>query len=90
MPNFDDITTLVAAEEFDKAIEALKKALAEDGDNAEAWYLLGKAYWRKGERSEAMSCYAKSVALDPDSPAGYALEQARDIANFFNPDLLNP
>ena len=28
--------------------------------------------------------------LDPSSPAAKALEQARDIAGFFNPDLYNP
>ena len=37
-----------------------------------------------------MSDYSKATGLNPDSPAAMALEQARDIAGFFNPDLYNP
>ncbi len=37
-----------------------------------------------------MTCYSRSLALDSESPAKYALTQAKDIADFFNPDLLNP
>ncbi|WP_304967895.1 hypothetical protein [Duncaniella muris] len=50
----------------------------------------GKLRWRMGDRSGAMGDYAKAVELNPDSPAVMALEQARDIADFFNPDLYNP
>ena len=31
-----------------------------------------------------------AAAADPDSPAAEALEQARAVEDFFNPDLLNP
>ncbi len=37
-----------------------------------------------------MTDYAYASELDPSSPAIKALEQARDIAGFFNPDLYNP
>lgn len=81
---------LMAAGNLDAARQELERILSANPDNAKAWYLLGKVIWRTGDRSRAMSCYSKAVALDADSPAAYALEQARDIANFFNPDLLNP
>lgn len=50
----------------------------------------GKLYWKLGNRAAATSSYAAAAELDPDSPAAAALEQARTIEAFFNPDLLNP
>ncbi len=72
-----------AASELDTMIET-------GNDDAMTWYLRGKIWWKTGNNGKAMSCYSRSVALDPKSPALYALSQARDIADFFNPDLLNP
>lgn len=50
----------------------------------------GKLRWRLGDRAGATGDYAKAALLNPDSPAVKALENARDIADFFNPDLYNP
>ncbi len=72
-----------AASELDTMIET-------GNDDAMTWYLRGKIWWKTGNIGKAMSCYSRSVALDPKSPARHALSQARDIADFFNPDLLNP
>lgn len=90
MLNLEKIDMLIKAGNFSEAAGLLDELLRSEADNAQAWYLRGKIWWRKGMRSEAMSCYAKAVAIDADSPAAFALEQARDIADFFNPDLLNP
>ncbi len=68
----------------------LDEFIAANPDHAEALFLRGKVWWRMGERSRATSDYAASAAIDPAGPAAKALEQARDIADFFNPDLLNP
>lgn len=81
---------MIAAGEFDAARQELDTLLAADPDDARGWYVAGRVAWRMGQRSQAMTCYSRAVAIDPDSPAAYALEQARDIADFFNPDLLNP
>lgn len=80
---------MIASDRLDEALAALDNA-ASEGADADMWYLRGKAWWRKGEHGKAMSCYSQAVAIDPDSPAATALSQARDIAAFFNPDLLNP
>lgn len=61
-----------------------------DTARAEELYRRGRELWREGNRAGAMSCYAEAVSLDADSPAAVALEQARSIEAFFNPDLLNP
>lgn len=57
---------------------------------ADLYFRRGKLWWRLGNRSAATSDYAHAVALDPASPAVKALEHARDVADFFNPDLYNP
>ncbi|MCM1484042.1 MAG: hypothetical protein NC043_06880 [Muribaculaceae bacterium] len=75
---------------LDEAIDALDAIIAENDSDAEALFLRGKALWRKGCRSRATSDYAASAAIDPDGPATLALDHARDIEAFFNPDLLNP
>lgn len=73
-----------------KALEALSQLIAAEPDNAEALFTRGKLYWRYGNRSAATTDYAHAAELQPDGPAARALEMARDIEAFFNPDLLNP
>lgn len=57
---------------------------------ADLYFRRGKLYWRLGERSRATTDYAQASELDPEGPATMALEQARDVESFFNPDLYNP
>lgn len=75
---------------FNDAIEFLTSLITEEPANAEALFERGKLYWRTGNRSAATTDYAHSASLKPDGPAARALEMARDIESFFNPDLLNP
>lgn len=78
---------------FGRYAEALAVLDALVKDNPSDDHLLferGKLRWRMGDRSGATGDYAGAVALNPESPAALALEQARDIADFFNPDLYNP
>lgn len=73
----------------DAAMERLDSELSER-ETAEAYYLRGRLMWKLGRKAEAMSDYSKAAAIDPSSPASAALEMARDVMNFFNPDLYNP
>lgn len=57
---------------------------------AEAYFMRGRLHWKLGARARAMADYAHAADLDPDSGAVRALEMARDIEAFFNPDMLNP
>lgn len=86
------IEELISQNRLDEAIEELTKLTA-DGScevDDELLFTFGKLLWRAGRRSEAMEAYAKACEINPDSPAGVALQQAREIFQFFNPDLLNP
>lgn len=78
-------------------IDAAQKAAlamldgADDGAaKAEAYYLLGRIAWKKGDKAGAITHYGEAVDADPHSEAAVALEQARDIMDFFNKDLYNP
>ena len=57
---------------------------------ADLYFRRGKLLWRLGKRAAATSDYARASALNPTSSAVKALEQARAVADFFNPDLYNP
>lgn len=85
-----DIQTILADNKIDEAINELNALIAINPNNDEALFLRGKAYWRLGNRSRALTDYATAASINPDSPAVFALEQAREIEAFFNPDLLNP
>ncbi|MBO4944137.1 MAG: hypothetical protein J6C91_02605 [Muribaculaceae bacterium] len=73
-----------------QAIEILDRIIAADSDNADALFLRGKAFWRLGMRDRATADYSAAAHLKPAGPAARALENARDIADFFNPDIFNP
>lgn len=66
------------------------EALLAGCDDAWSLYMLGRIEWKRGKRSAAISLYGRSAALEPDGPASTALEQAREIMDFFNKDLYNP
>lgn len=85
MSNTEQAKSLMAASQLEEALARLS-----DASDAESLFLKGKILWRMGRRAEATSAYTKAAVLDPESPAVQALEHARDIENFFNPDLLNP
>lgn len=79
-----------SSNKIDEAIEALTANIDEDPTNSLWPYLRGKAYWRLGQKGKAISDWEQAAALDPESPARHALEMARDVMDFFNPDLYNP
>lgn len=90
MGRLENIDNLIKDNNPAEALVLLDRIVAENPSDARALFLRGKAYWRMGQRSKAMSDYASAASLDPESPAVQALEQARDVESFFNPDLLNP
>ncbi len=89
-----DIDSLLKAGKLEEARRALTAMIATLADEprilAEVYFRRGKIAWRQGLRAEAQSDYARAAALDPESPAAVALEQARDVEAFFNHDLYNP
>jgi len=85
-----DIEALISSDRLDEAREALDKYINDNPSDARALFLRGKVNWRLGDRSAAQNDYMASAAIEPDGPARAALDYARDIESFFNPDLLNP
>ena len=86
----EEIEGLIRKNKTGEAMEALDRFVAEHPQDAQALFMRGKLWWRLGRRSSAMNDYAASAEIDPEGPASKALEQARDIEAFFNPDLLTP
>ena len=84
------IDTILRDNNQERALVLIKEYVDSHPDDGYTLFCLGKLWWRMGERAKATSCYARSVAIDPDGPAKAALEMARSIEDFFNPDLLNP
>lgn len=87
MPNYQQ---LISKNLYAKALEELEKLLIESPNDEKLLFDRGKLRWRLGDRSGATSDYAKATLINPNGPAFKALENARDIADFFNPDLYNP
>ncbi len=83
--SLDDASALLDANRLDAAA-----ALAATHTDADGLFLQGRIEWKRGNRPEAMTLYARAAALDPDSPAATALEQARSIMAFYHRDLYNP
>lgn len=75
---------------YDEAINLITKEIEASPQNDGLLFLRGKIYWKKGDKKAAMNDYASAVKINPESPAAIALEQAYEVAHFFNPDLLNP
>lgn len=89
MTEMTEIRALIDAERYDEALERLDAAIA--GRETEALYLMrGRLLWRLGRRGAAITDYEYAEALNPGGSASTLLEQARDVLDFFNPDLLNP
>ena len=84
------INGLIEQNSLEEALKELDALIGSEGESAEVLFVRGKVHWRLGHRSQATSDYAASASLDPDGPAVQALEQARAVEAFFNPDLLNP
>lgn len=90
MCSLTNIDRLIKENKLQDALVLLNERIEKHPEDADALFVRGKVWWRLGERARATSDYAASASMNPNGAAAYALEQAREIENFFNPDLLNP
>ncbi len=90
MATKQDCLQLISQGHYKKALELLDEIIRLEPTDDEAYFHRGKLKWRMGDRPGATGDYATAVSINPSSPAVTALEQARDVADFFNPDLYNP
>lgn len=84
------INELITQNRLDEAIRLLDIQIKEGEADDNTYFTLGKLLWRLGRRSEAMDAYNRAAEINPESPAAVAIEQAKAIFDFYNPDLLNP
>ena len=60
-----------APERYKTAIEAYRKALKLDPENAEFYGNMGNAFRRKGDLDAAVRCYRKALQIQPDTSSLY-------------------
>ena len=84
------IRQLINEGHVDTAISRLNDWLqTTSSPTAEAYYLLGNAYRKKGDWQGALNNDQEAIALDPESPAADARKMVMDILNFYNKDMFN-
>lgn len=90
MAGLQKINELITENKLHEALSALDECVKSNPECDEAWFMRGRVFWRLGDRRRAINDYARAVELNPDSPATRAMENARDVLDFFNPDIFNP
>lgn len=91
MSVFQKIAELINENRLEEAIFIIDNELSQcKNDKDKLFFERGKLHWRMGNKSQAITDYENAVAQNPLSPARIALENARDVISFFNPDLYNP
>lgn len=88
--DFKTINQLIHDGHVEESICRLEALVSEKNDNDEVYFLLGKAYSKLGNWSQAIYNYNMALELNPESPASEALEQIQAILEFYNTDLYNP
>lgn len=88
--DLQEVDQLVRVGRLQEALSVINDMIERQPSEASLYFMRGKIYWKLGNHSAATGDYARAADIDPASPAVYALEQAREIAGFFNPDLYNP
>ncbi len=90
MSVFQKIEELINENRLEEAILLLNNDIEQNKNNDKLYFTRGKIHWRLGNKSQAITDYEHAVAINPQSQARVALENARDVISFFNPDLYNP
>lgn len=65
-PAFVQANMAIQEQNWDRAVELLKKVVARDGTNADAYNLLGYSERKRGNLDAAFKHYERALALDPD------------------------
>ncbi len=71
----------IMTQEYDKAIEELTKAVKADPDQYDGYYLLGMAYYYKGDTANANKTFQNAIKKFPD--------RAAELEQFISGDMSN-
>lgn len=72
-----------------EALDLADKLLQGHENDANLYYLKGKAYMKLGNWPQAISCFLHAEELDHDTPAAEARKMLQDIMAFYNKDMYN-
>ncbi len=68
--------------DFDQALKASQRSVAQASDRPELWLLLGQLRHQQGDFDGAAAAYNKAISLQPDDLVGYgALVELQESAN---------
>lgn len=90
MLSLPNIQQLIDENRFDEAMSHINLFIKESDADDEAFFIRGKLSWRLQNYSAAVTDFETAVSINPESGAQHALELARSVFDFYNPDLLNP
>ena len=92
---FYKAVALVELEKYQEAVEAYKKYLENNDEDAEGWDNLGKAYTNLEKNEDALKCFGNALANEKDDPIMWAnkaqvlvdLERPEEALEFCNKAL---
>lgn len=90
MLSLPNIQQLIDENRFDEAMSQINKFIHDNSGDDEAYFMRGKLSWRLQNYSAAVTDFETAVSINAESGAQHALELARDVFDYYNPDLLNP
>lgn len=87
----DEIDKMLRKGQIDEAILRLDEQIqASPTPRDRLYYLLGNAYRKRGDFSQALNCYLEAMDINPDSPAVEAHQMLMNIIEFYHKDYYNP
>ncbi len=70
-PELEGIVLDIRQQRYDQALENAKEAVKKYPDNAEAWYLLGFLYGKKGDFKNMSDAFDKAMSIDPNKEVSF-------------------
>lgn len=59
--------TITPDPQWEAKVQAEKDAIAQDAQDAQAWYRLGTLYYQAGQKEDAVQCYEQVLRLKPEN-----------------------
>lgn len=87
----DNLTELYYSNRIDEACKLAESLIAENSDNADAHFVLGRIFYKKQEWGKAVNQFRRVLEIVPDhKEAQTQLEITNAILNYYTPDMFNP
>ena len=90
MLSLPNIQLLINQNKCEEALSCLNSFICDNVDDDLAYFMRGRLYWRMQNYSAAVTDFETALTINPECDFKHALELARDVFDYFNPDLLNP